>query len=109
MITLYKTGKHGKMLYYTLHDRQAVLTGHFPLFIAWRAGEGSEREIMRLFDTRAERDAAVRKAFSRKLREGYRLLYSFDRAEARDRGATGAEGAGGGESSGGDIAVHRHA
>lgn len=82
IITLYKPGANGSIRYYTIHDRQPLLTAKFALTIAWRAGEGREREKIYGFDTAAEMDKKIRLIFGRKTKDGYALLYSFIRERA---------------------------
>jgi len=79
IITLYKPGADGSIRYYTIHDRQPLLTARFALTVAWRAGEGREREKIYGFETLSEVDTKVRQVFKRKVKDGYRLLYSFVR------------------------------
>ena len=90
IITLYKPGSEGSIRYYTIHDRQPLLTARYALTVAWRAGEGREREKIYGFETAAERDAKLRSIFKRKTKEGYALLYSY----LRERPALDAEAAG---------------
>jgi hypothetical protein len=80
IITLYKTGKDGRILYYTVHDRQPVLDAPYALCASWRAGLGRERERLHRFQTLAERDRMIRQLIERRVRDGYRVLYSFNRA-----------------------------
>lgn len=82
IITMYKPGANGSIRYYTIHDRQPLLTAKFALTIAWRAGEGREREKIYGFDTAADMDKKIRQIFGRKTRDGYALLYSFIRERA---------------------------
>lgn len=77
IITLYKPGTEGAIRYYTIHDRQPLLTARYALTVAWRKGDGREREKIYGFDTAAERDAKLRAIFKRKTKEGYALLYSY--------------------------------
>ncbi len=79
IITLFKTSKSGTLQYYTLHNRQALLTEPFALTVAWRSGHGKEREKIYGFETMAEMDKKIRSIFSRKIKAGYKLLYSFMR------------------------------
>lgn len=79
LITLFKTAANGKILYYTLHDRQPLLTAPYALTVAWRTGEGQEREKIYGFETIAEMDRKIRELFGRRLRTGYKLLYSYMR------------------------------
>ena len=79
IITLYKPGANGSIRYYTIHDRQPLLTARYAMTIAWRSSEGHERERMYGFETIAEMDRKIRRIFGRKIKEGYALLYSFMR------------------------------
>lgn len=83
IITLYKAGSGGTILYYTMHDRQPLLTSPFALTLAWRRGDGREREKIVGFDTMSEMDEAIRRAFKDKVRSGYSLLYSFMRERTK--------------------------
>lgn len=82
IITMYKPGANGSIRYYTIHDRQPLLTAKYALTIAWRSGEGREREKIYGFDTAADRDKKIRQIFGRKTKDGYALLYSFIRERA---------------------------
>jgi len=79
IMTLYKTSPDGSIRYYTMHDRQPLLTSRYALTLASRNGNGQERERIRGFETQAEMDAMIRKAFGKKIKDGYSLLYSFMR------------------------------
>jgi len=80
IITLIKSGKDGRLHYYTIHDRQQLLDAPFALCAAWRVGMGRERERLHRFQSVVERDRMLRTLVARRLRDGYRLLYSFSRA-----------------------------
>ncbi len=79
LITLYKKAEDGRLHFYTIHDRQPVLTARYALTAAWRVGDGKERERVYPFDTVADMDRKIRELFTRRIRDGYRLLYSFSR------------------------------
>ncbi len=79
IITFFKPGADGAIRYYTIHDRQPLLTAKYSLTVAWRTGEGREREKVYGFDTLAEMDKKIRQLFGRRLKAGYKLLYSFMR------------------------------
>ena len=81
---MFRTDPDGVIRYYSLHDRQPLLTARYALTIAWRTGEGRDREKIYGFDTLAEMDREIRQLFGRSARKGYKLLYSF----MRDRPAT---------------------
>ncbi|MBP7262766.1 MAG: hypothetical protein KBB32_01230 [Spirochaetia bacterium] len=79
ILTLIRTAKNGAIQYYTLHDRQPLLTAPFALTAAWRVGNGRERERVYGFESRADMDAALRRFFALRIKAGYSLLYSFQR------------------------------
>lgn len=81
IMTLYKSGAKGTLRYYTMHDRQPLLTARFALTIAWRVGNGQETEKIYGFDTRADMDKKLQQIFRRKIQSGYTLLYSFVREQ----------------------------
>ncbi len=79
IITLFRPGSDGSIRYYTIHDRQPLLTARCALTVAWRTGEGREREKIYGFDNIGELDTKIRQIFKRKIRDGYTLLYSYIR------------------------------
>ncbi len=79
IVTLFKTGKDGKLLYYTVHDRQASLISPYALTLSWRVGNGRERSRFYPFDSLAEMDKMIRAVLQKRFKDGYRLLYSFSR------------------------------
>jgi hypothetical protein len=79
-LTLFAQDRNGRLSYYTLHDRQPSLDGLPVLTSAWRIEGGRERERRYSFANERERDRALRRLFSRAVRRGYTLLYSFDRS-----------------------------
>jgi hypothetical protein len=79
IVTLIKDGKDGRILYYTVHDRQQSLTSPWSLTSAFRTGNGREREKHHDFQTLAEMDSMIRSLLSKRIRAGYRLLYSWSR------------------------------
>ncbi len=80
IITMYKAGKDGKTHYYTVHDRQPVLDAPYALCASWRVGLGKERERLHRFQTLLEKDEMVRRLVRIRVKDGYRILYTFTRA-----------------------------
>ncbi|NLJ47699.1 MAG: hypothetical protein GX430_14205 [Treponema sp.] len=80
ILTFFAQDRRGRLSYYTLHDRQPSLDGLPSLTSAWRVEGGRERERHYSFANERERDRALRRLFTRAVRRGYRLLYSFDRS-----------------------------
>jgi hypothetical protein len=79
IITLYKVGKNGKIHYYTVHDRQPVLDSPYAICASWRLGLGKEREKLHRFGTLLDRDKMIRRLISRRVKDGYKILYTFTR------------------------------
>jgi len=98
IVTLYKTGKDGRILYYTVHDRQASLTSPYALTLAWRTGNGREREKLHPFESLAEMDRMIQSVLAKRFKAGYRLLYSWSRdarwSEGAERALEAAKGGG---------------
>jgi hypothetical protein len=80
IITLYKSGKDGKTQYYTVHDRQPLLDSPYALCASWRVGLGKERERLHRFQTLLERDRMIRRLIALRVRDGYKILYTFTRS-----------------------------
>lgn len=82
IVTLFKTASNGALLYYTIHDRQAGLSEPYTLTVTWSRGAGRGREKFYVFDSLAEKDRMIRSLLARRTKDGYRLLYSFNRGTA---------------------------
>jgi hypothetical protein len=79
IITLYKVGKDGRTLYYTVHDRQPVLDAPYALCASWRVGLGKEREKLHRFQSLLSRDKMIRRLIALRVNDGYKILYTFSR------------------------------
>jgi hypothetical protein len=79
IITLYRVGKDGKTYYYTVHDRQPLLDAAFAICASWRIGLGKEREKLHRFESLAERDRTIRRLVAKRVKDGYKILYTFSR------------------------------
>jgi hypothetical protein len=79
IITLYKVGSDGKTHYYTVHDRQPVLDAPYAICASWRIGLGKEREKLHRFEALVDRDKMIRRLIARRVKDGYRILYTFSR------------------------------
>ena len=80
IITLHKVGKDGKTHYYTVHDRQPLLDSPYALCASWRVGLGKEREKLHRFQTLLDRDRMIRRLIAMRVRDGYKILYTFTRS-----------------------------
>ncbi|MFZ4616919.1 MAG: hypothetical protein ACOYM2_12090 [Rectinemataceae bacterium] len=79
IVTLMRHGQDGRILYYTIHDRQPSLSAPYALTTAYRVGSGRERERHYDFEDISEMDEAIRFLLARRIKDGYRLLYSWSR------------------------------
>jgi hypothetical protein len=80
IITLYKAGKDGRTHYYTVHDRQPLLDSPYSLCASWRVGLGKEREKLHRFASLLDRDKMIRRLIAQRVKDGYRILYTFTRS-----------------------------
>jgi|WetSurMetagenome_2_1015567.scaffolds.fasta_scaffold1130407_1 hypothetical protein len=94
IITLYKVGPDEKKYYYTVHDRQPVLDAPYAICASWRIGLGREREKLHRFDRLADRDRMIRRLIASRVKDGYKILYTFSRdalSPGADPGLAGTE------------------
>lgn len=76
LITLIRTDAHGRNRLVTITDRQLFLFSEHAFTVVSETG----RERVYSFDRRSDLDAALRKAITDRTRRGYRVLYSYFRA-----------------------------
>ncbi len=77
MITLCKTGRQGRIHYYSLDDRQGHLFANFTFTVNWGMTLTAGREKVHVFDTRREMDEKLQCLIQDRVSSGYRVLYSF--------------------------------
>ncbi|HOV63548.1 MAG TPA: WGR domain-containing protein [Spirochaetia bacterium] len=65
--------------YYSIHDRQGNLFKPFTFTVTWGKGLSSGRIKVYTFETRHEMEEKIRGIFKARIRQGYKLLYSFSR------------------------------
>lgn len=81
IITFYKfTGKTNR--YYTIHDRQGDLFSTYSFTAVWGIEMYSGREKMYTFKSREQMERKIRLIFKERIRNGYKVLYSFARKAA---------------------------
>ncbi len=78
-ITFYKVSSNGETRYYTIHDRQGHLFGHYTLTAIWGSALNAGKEKVHTFENSGEMERKVKEICRAKLRQGYRVLYSFSR------------------------------
>ncbi|MCX7788975.1 MAG: hypothetical protein N2442_14895 [Spirochaetes bacterium] len=81
MVTLYRKDNQGHAFYYTIHDRQGSLFAPFTLTVMWGRRLDRSREKIFTFATHQEMNRKVRWILDKKIRDGYRVLYSYFRSE----------------------------
>ncbi|HOV37156.1 MAG TPA: hypothetical protein PLG79_00405 [Spirochaetales bacterium] len=81
MLTFYRKDKEGATYYYTIHDRQGSLFTEYTLTTTWGRNLGKSREKIYTFHTRQELDVKLREIIEINLKRGYRVLYSYFRAD----------------------------
>ena len=77
LITLIRTDAHGRSRLVTITDRQLFLFSEYSFTVMSETG----RERVYSFERRSELDAALRRAITDRTRRGYRVLYSYFRAD----------------------------
>lgn len=82
-ITLYRIGKHDRVHYYTIHNRQGNLFTPYSLTLSWGPSMESGHERLVILETRSDFDQQVRRLLARRFKEGYRVLYSYFRQDER--------------------------
>ncbi|GAB4365960.1 MAG: hypothetical protein Kow009_02740 [Spirochaetales bacterium] len=76
-----KKDPKGHAYYYTIHDRQGSLFAPFTLTVMWGRRLDRPREKVFTFMTHPEMNHKIRWILDRKLRKGYRVLYSYFRSD----------------------------
>ena len=79
MITLYKTDRSGRILYYSITDRQGHLFSAHTFTVTWGEELTMGREKLHVFDSRQQMDATLQSLVRGRIRGGYRVLYSYFR------------------------------
>lgn len=79
MITFYKTDKRGQIRYYSIDDRQGNLFSPHTFSVHAGAAMTVGREKAYIFSSRREMDAKLRELIDSRIKDGYRVLYSYFR------------------------------
>lgn len=79
LITLYKTDKQGRIHYYSLDDRQGHLFSQYSFTVNWGMALVAGREKVHVFSDRHTMDSKLQELIQVRIRDGYRVLYSFFR------------------------------
>ncbi len=78
-ITFYRKDSSGELCFYTIHDRQQNLFTSCTFTALWGRGLSSGREKSYTFESSTSMDEKLRELFKQRIREGYKVLYSFAR------------------------------
>ena len=79
MITFYKQQDTGGIRYYSIHDRQGSLFSSLGFTAVWGEFPNAGREKVYTFSDRLSMDSKLQEIFRHRIRDGYKVLYSFSR------------------------------
>jgi hypothetical protein len=79
MITFYKTDKKGRIRYYSIDNRQGNLFSPHTFTVNSGTALTAGREKAYIFATRREMDAKLRALIDGRIKNGYRVLYTYFR------------------------------
>ena len=80
MITLYRVDDPDTIRYYSISDRQGHLFYANTFTASWGVALAAGRERLYIFESRVEMDEKLRELINRRIRNGYRVLYTYFRA-----------------------------
>ena len=80
MITLYRVDDPDTIRYYSISDRQGHLFYDNTFTVSWGVALSAGRERLHVFDSRRDMDDKLRELVRRRIRDGYRVLYTYFRA-----------------------------
>ena len=77
MLAFYKKTDKNKLLYYYLHDYQGMLFSKYCITAVWGEGVKPGRKKEFIFENSDELDIKVRDILKIRVKESYKLLYSY--------------------------------
>ena len=77
LIALYKLNESDEMNYYYIHNYQGHLFSPHTFTAIWGKNQGRGREKSFTFDSDVEMHEKIYELFSKKLKQGFKLLYSY--------------------------------
>lgn len=77
MIAFYKKNNKEELQYYYIHDYQGTLFSKNCITVIWGKGIKPGRKKEYVFDNDNELDKKVREILKLRVKEGYKLLYSY--------------------------------
>ncbi len=80
MVTLVREKPNGELAYFSMHNRQGHLFSPYTVTVVSGGSlrQGKERQLV--FDSQRDLDEKVRSLINGRLSKGYRVLYSYFRA-----------------------------
>jgi predicted DNA-binding WGR domain protein len=81
MITLYRVDEPETIRYYSISDRQGHLFYDHTFTASWGVALAAGRERVYVFDSRRDMDNKLQELIRRRIRDGYRVLYTYFRAD----------------------------
>jgi predicted DNA-binding WGR domain protein len=79
LITFYRSDSVDEPHFYSIHDRQPSLFGEYAFTVIWGRALRRGREKVYTFTSQEELDEKLRELVGIRIREGYRVLYSYFR------------------------------
>jgi predicted DNA-binding WGR domain protein len=77
MLAFYKKSNKGELFYYYIHDYQGTLFSKSCITVIWGEGIKPGRKKEYSFDNDEDLDKKVREILKLRVKEGYKLLYSY--------------------------------
>jgi hypothetical protein len=78
-ISLYKTEAEGNAAYFHIHDHQRHLFDKYTLTVIRGEETGKSVEKQYTFETQDEKDGKIKELFTIKIKEGFKILYTYPR------------------------------
>lgn len=79
LVTLYKTDEKNRVHYYSIDDRQGNLFTRFHVCVTWGTNPQGGRVKHHELKNQEEKDALIRSLIRKKLKLGYKVLYTYFR------------------------------
>lgn len=93
MLSLYKTGRGGRLMIISVHDRQRSLLSPFALTVTRSLGGVDGADRLELFESQEEMQSWMGAFVKAKAKLGYRELYRYSRPGTSDPGPAVSTGA----------------
>ena len=77
VLAFYKKTDDDELLYYYIHDYQGTLFSRYCITAIWGKGVKPGKKKDFIFEDTDEMDNKVREILNKRVKEGYKLLYSY--------------------------------